>query len=68
MSAREETSAAVVNVVGVEDVDATLTQIAAAGRSVAAPKQAIPGMGWAAYFKDPEGNLRGVYQNDERAA
>ena len=27
------------------------------------PKDAIPGMGFYAYFRDPEGNVLGLWQN-----
>jgi len=29
---------------------------------------AIPGYGWLAYFMDPEGNIFGIMQRDEKAA
>ncbi len=59
---------AVVNTINVDDVDAALEKVAAAGGAVAMPKSAIPGVGWNAYFTDTEGNLWGVYQDDPAAA
>jgi predicted enzyme related to lactoylglutathione lyase len=38
------------------------------GGSIAVPKAAIPGVGWLAYAKDPEGNLIGLMQPDTGAA
>jgi hypothetical protein len=28
---------------------------------------AVPGVGWMAYFKDPEGNFWGIMQTDKNA-
>jgi predicted enzyme related to lactoylglutathione lyase len=49
--------------VDVENIDSTLAQIESLGGSVVKPKDAIPGMGFYAYFKDPEGNVLGLWQN-----
>ena len=49
--------------VDVEDIDATLAQVEKLGGSVVKPKDAIPGMGFYAYFKDTEGNVLGLWQN-----
>src|SRR5438270_7886443 len=43
------------NTIGVDSVDETLKTIEANGGSIALPKMPIPGVGWLAYFKDPEG-------------
>jgi predicted enzyme related to lactoylglutathione lyase len=53
--------------IDVEDVDAALGQIESAGGSVAQAKDAVPGMGYYAYFKDSEGNLMGLWQTDSSA-
>jgi predicted enzyme related to lactoylglutathione lyase len=37
------------------------------GGSVAVPKMAIPGVGWLAYVKDPDGNILGLMQTDPSA-
>ena len=50
-----------------EDVDAALAQVESAGGSVAQAKDAVPGMGWYAYFKDTEGNILGLWQTDSSA-
>ena len=54
--------------IDVEDVDATVRAIEAAGGSVAMPRHAVPGIGWHAYCKDTEGNVFGVMQPDSSAA
>ena len=51
----------------VESVDASLEKALAAGATVALPKMAIPGVGWQAYIKDPDGNLVGLHQVDRSA-
>jgi predicted enzyme related to lactoylglutathione lyase len=53
--------------IDVDDVDAALAQIESAGGSVAQAKEAVPGMGWYAYFKDTEGNIMGLWQTDSSA-
>jgi uncharacterized protein len=49
--------------IDVEDVDASLEQIETLGGTTVSAKQAVGEMGFAAYFKDPEGNLMGLWQN-----
>jgi hypothetical protein len=53
--------------VDVPSVDATLAAVAGAGGTVALPKMAVPGVGWLAYVKDPDGNICGVMQADGSA-
>ncbi|MFJ6535467.1 VOC family protein [Paenarthrobacter sp. NPDC091711] len=53
--------------IDVDDLDAALAQIESAGGSVVQAKDAVPAMGWFAYFKDTEGNILGVWQNDTSA-
>jgi hypothetical protein len=53
---------AFVNVVEVADIESTSAAIVKAGGTIAVPKQEIQGMGYSAYFKDPESNLFGIYQ------
>ena len=49
--------------VDVEDIDAALEKISTLGGSTVQAKQAVGDMGWAAYFRDPEGNILGLWQN-----
>ena len=53
--------------VDVDDVDATVSAALAAGGVSAVPKMALPGIGWLAYLKDPDGNLFGMMQADTEA-
>jgi predicted enzyme related to lactoylglutathione lyase len=63
MMAREGELTTPVVTVDVEDIDGTLRTIEGLGGSVVKPKDAIPGMGFYAYFKDTEGNIMGLWQN-----
>lgn len=54
--------------VDVDDVDACVARARSAGGSVALPKMAVPGIGWLAYLKDPDGNIFGAMQTDLEAA
>jgi predicted enzyme related to lactoylglutathione lyase len=49
--------------VDVPDIDATLQTVERLGGSVVMPKSEIPGMGYFAYFKDPEDNVMGLWEN-----
>lgn len=49
--------------IDVDDIDATLAEIEAKGGSTVEKKMAVGEMGFAAYFKDPEGNVMGLWQN-----
>ena len=53
--------------IDVDNVDATVASALAAGGTAAVPKMAVPGIGWLAYLKDPDGNVFGVMQADTEA-
>jgi hypothetical protein len=46
----------------VDDIEATLAKCEKLGGSTLIPKQEVPGMGWFAWFKDPEGNCIGLWK------
>jgi predicted enzyme related to lactoylglutathione lyase len=54
--------------IGVTSLDDSLAKALGMGAEVALPKQAIPGIGWLAYAKDPEGNIFGLMEADASAA
>lgn len=56
-----------VNTLEVNDLDAYLEKVRAHGGEVVVEKHPIPGVGWNAYCKDPEGTLFGVHQADAQA-
>ena len=56
-----------VNTIDVPDVDKYLAKIKMAGGTVVAPKMTLPGIGYLAYFKDPQGNIFGIMKDDPSA-
>ena len=63
----KETFAATVNTIQVESIDEVLDRLTTAGGSVVVEKHSIPGIGFQAYCKDPEGVLFGLHQPDSKA-
>ena len=57
----------VVNTLDVPSVDDYAGKVQAAGGTIVVPKMAIPGIGWLVYFKDLDGNIHGMMQNDPGA-
>lgn len=53
--------------VDVGDIDSVSEAALTAGGTTALPKFALPGIGWAAYFLDPDTNVFGIFQPDEAA-
>jgi predicted enzyme related to lactoylglutathione lyase len=51
----------------VNSLDETIAAVDKGGGTVALAKMPVPGVGWLAYFHDPEGNIFGVMQNDPDA-
>jgi predicted enzyme related to lactoylglutathione lyase len=50
--------------IAVDDVDAALAAIEAAGGTRLTERMPIPTVGWSAHFRDTEGNRIGVFQDD----
>ena len=53
--------------VQVDDVDSYVRKAVDLGGTLAVEKMTIPGVGYSAYIKDPEGNIFGLHQVDESA-
>ena len=53
--------------IDVDSFDNYNDAIIKAGGVVAVPKMPIPGLGWLGYYKDTEGNIFGIIQNDPSA-
>ena len=49
--------------IDVEDIDKAVERIESVGGSAVGDKLKVGEMGWAAYFKDSEGNVVGLWQN-----
>lgn len=52
---------------GIDSVDTYVKRALKAGGTVALPKMTIPGVGYQAYMKDPDGNIFGLHQPDRSA-
>ncbi len=50
-------------VVDVDSIDSTLAKISEAGGTPLVDKLSVGDMGFAAYFRDPEGNVVGLWEN-----
>jgi predicted enzyme related to lactoylglutathione lyase len=55
---------AVVNTIGVSDLDETIDKVEEHGGRIVLPRVSRPGMGWYASFEDPVGNHFGLLQAD----
>jgi uncharacterized protein len=62
MMQRDERTPSPVITIDVEGIDDALKEIEAGGGTTVTPRTAIPGMGAFAYFKDPEGNVLGLWE------
>ncbi len=67
LGAEEEGFPKVVNTIDVGNVDEIIKKIEKNGGEIISPKHAIPGVGWLAYFKDTEGIVTGIMQEDPNA-
>ena len=63
MMHRGDTFKGPVVTIDVESIDDALARIEAAGGAMVFPKNEVPGMGFTAYFTDPEGNLMGLWES-----
>ncbi|MHA2025563.1 MAG: VOC family protein [Candidatus Thorarchaeota archaeon] len=64
---RQSAEDTTVNTIDVESVDETVKKIEKNGGEIVRPKSPVPGVGYMAYFKDSEGNLWGIMENDPTA-
>ena len=67
MGRKSDGMSAVTNTLDVPSVDEYVAKIEEAGGTITVPKMAIPGVGWMAYFKDPDGNTFGIMEDDPSA-
>lgn len=56
-----------INTVDVDNLDQVFAAVMANGGTEVMPKSAVPGVGWLAYAKDPEGTVFGMMQADPEA-
>ncbi|MFI5171239.1 MAG: VOC family protein [Chitinophagales bacterium] len=57
----------VVNTIGVADIDKAISSVESNGGLIVVPKTTIPNMGHLCYFKDPDGVIHGMMQEDPNA-
>ena len=57
-----------VNTITVASVDESLQAIDKGGGVCVLPKMPVPGVGWMAYCKDPDGHIFGIMQPDPTVA
>ena len=62
MMQRDERTPGPVITIDVDSIDDALREIESRGGSTVTPRTPIPGMGAFAYFKDPEGNVLGLWE------
>ena len=65
---KEGPQSSVTNMIEVSSIDATVAKATASGGTILIPKMPVPGVGYAAYFRDKEGNIFGLMQSDTSAA
>jgi predicted enzyme related to lactoylglutathione lyase len=46
----------------VDDIDEAIQKITTNGGTLVVPKTELPNVGWRAFFRDPEGNINGLWQ------
>lgn len=61
---RQEPGGMTVCTIDVASLDESLNAVIAKGGQQVVPKMPIPGVGWLAYCKDPEGTIFGMMQMD----
>jgi len=64
---REGQSPGTLNTIAVGSLDQTMKKIEQHGGKICVPKMAIPKIGWLAYAEDPQGNIFGILEPDEKA-
>jgi len=64
---RGEEQPGIVNTIDVNDARKAVEMIEKVGGKILSPIHAVPGIGWNAYFVDPDGNQRGIMQDDPNA-
>jgi predicted enzyme related to lactoylglutathione lyase len=56
-----------VNTIAVKNLGSTIRSIEEHGGVVVVPRTPIPKLGWLAYFKDMDGNILGIMEEDPEA-
>jgi uncharacterized protein len=64
---RRDPGQPVTNSISVIDIDDAIQKVEGSGGKLIVKKIAFPGIGWAAYFSDPDNNIFGLWQEDLNA-
>jgi len=64
---RDEMGTNTINTIDVVSIDESIEKVTKNGGEIIVPKMTVPGVGWLAYFKDPQENVFGIMQSDESA-
>ncbi|MEX1002372.1 MAG: VOC family protein [Crocinitomicaceae bacterium] len=64
---RQNPGQPIANSITVKDIDKKAKEIERAGGQVVVPKTAVKNTGWIAFFKDPDGNIHGIWEEDKNA-
>jgi len=64
----ETPSPMITNYILVKDIESTLENVRARGLEIVMQKTEVPNMGWFALFKDPDGNVMGLWTSVRRPA
>jgi predicted enzyme related to lactoylglutathione lyase len=65
---RSESMPVVVNSIDVPSLDEYVAKVEAAGGTIIQPRTTVPGVGHLAYFKDPDGNVFCIMEEDTSAS
>jgi predicted enzyme related to lactoylglutathione lyase len=57
-----------INTIDVSDLKDSIKRIEKVGGKIVKPADAIPSVGWLAFFTDPDGNVHGIMQQDKNAS
>ena len=57
----------IMNYIYTEKIEDEIAKARELGAEIMVDKAPVPGIGWYAIFKDPAGNLLGLFQNDSQA-
>ncbi|SFN54781.1 VOC family protein [Mycetocola miduiensis] len=68
LALRSEAPDGVLVYIRVDEIDDALAKIEAAGGERISEKTPVPGFGWTATFRDSEGNLLGLFQEEDSEA
>ena len=68
MMPRPDANAVTTVILDVPTVDEYVDKITAGGGTLLVPKFVVPGVGYAAYFRDTEGNPFGIFEDNSEAA